>query len=217
LTYDNCLNVGCGNKPIKGWINIDNSPAIKLASQPQLYRLFKTFGFLNENQVQFIEWNKNNKIVFADISREIPAPNDSIRIIYSSHMLEHLSCSDAEKFLVKSMEKLSHGGSIRLVVPDLKKIINEYLINPDADSFMENMMVSAPEINTLKQKISVLLRGYRHHQWMYDENSLLKVLDKIGYKNVVSLKAGETTIDHVGNLDLFERQENSLYVEAKKL
>ena len=30
------VNIGCGNSPINGWINYDNSLAIKLANSPLL-------------------------------------------------------------------------------------------------------------------------------------------------------------------------------------
>ena len=31
------INIGCGKTPTNGWINFDNSPAIKLANSPFLY------------------------------------------------------------------------------------------------------------------------------------------------------------------------------------
>lgn len=216
MNYDNCLNIGCGNKPIVGWINIDNSPAIKLANRPRLYFLLKALGILNANQIKFVEWNKSNKIVFADITKDIPVAAGKARIIYTSHMLEHLSREDAFNFLLNAREKLSPNGSIRIVVPDLRKLIKDYSEGGNADILMNELMLVPPSINTLKQKLHLLVSGYRQHQWMYDEDSLTTLLKNIGYHSVVSVNAGETTIDDVGNLDLFERQSNSLYIEAKK-
>jgi len=70
---------------------------------------------------------------------------------------------------------------------------------------------------TVKQKkISLFFSGYRHHQWMYDEKSLSKLLKKIGFKEVFTCKAGQTNIENPGSLNLLERVEESVYLEAKK-
>ena len=41
------INIGCGSSPSKGWINFDNTPAIKLANSPLKYRIAKLFGMLS--------------------------------------------------------------------------------------------------------------------------------------------------------------------------
>jgi hypothetical protein len=81
---------------------------------------------------------------------------------------------------------------------------------------MEKILVAPPPIETIKQKISLFFSGYRHHQWMYDEKSLVKLLKKIGFKDVFVCKAGETNIADPGHLNLYERSEESVYVEAVK-
>jgi hypothetical protein len=51
---------------------------------------------------------------------------------------------------------------------------------------------------------------------MYDGNSLSKLLLKAGFSKPVILKAGETQIGNPAELDLYERSEESVYVEATK-
>ena len=82
-------------------------------------------------------------------------------------MFEHLSREGAKSFLYEAKKILKIDGMLRVSIPDLKIYIEKYLANGDADEFMTGILVEAPSINTLKQKIFLFLNGYRYHQWMY--------------------------------------------------
>ena len=208
------VNIGCGRAPTDGWINMDNSPAIKLANSPLKYKIAKTLGLLNSEQIENIEWNKLNKIKFADATKSLPMDDSSVECIYTSHMFEHLSKKGALSFLKEAKRILKTGGVLRLAVPDLKIAIEGYLKSHDADSFMEGIFVQAPPISSLKQKILLFITGYRHHQWMYDGESLSKLLKKVGFKEVEICESGYTKIPNPGNINLNEQEEHSVYVEG---
>ena len=210
------INFGCGKNPTKDWLNFDNSPAIILANSPIKYWFIKNLKLLSKEQIENINWNKKNKIYFLDVKKKLPLENDSVECIYASHMLEHLSRKGAFFFINESLRVLKKEGVLRLSVPDLQIIINDYKQNNNADAFMEKILVAPPPIETIKQKILLFFSGYRHHQWMYDEKSLVKLLKKIGFKDVFVCKAGETNITNPGHLNLYERSEESVYVEAIK-
>ena len=210
------VNIGCGTTPINGWINYDNSFAIKLANSPILYRILKLFKLLNKRQIENIEWNKKNKIFFADATKKIPLSTNSVECIYTSHMLEHLSRDGALSFLDESLRILKKDGILRITVPDLKNIINDYLTEGDADEFMERLYVEAPSIGNLTAKLKLFIFGYRHHQWMYDGKSLSMLMKKRGFRNVKVCKRGETFIKNLNGLNLYERIEESVYVEGIK-
>ena len=72
------VNIGCGTNPAEGWINMDNSLAIKLANSPFIYRLAKLLKLLNSSQIDNIEWNRNNSIQFADATKNLPFEENSI-------------------------------------------------------------------------------------------------------------------------------------------
>lgn len=170
------VNIGCGRTPTKGWLNFDNSPAIKLAKSPLKYNLAKAMGLLNKQQIKNIKWNREHNIHFADAIKSIPLETSSVDCIYTSHMVEHLSLKGVRSFLREVKRILKVGGVVRIAVPDLQKAVNEYLESNDADAFMTGILVQAPEIKTIKQKINLFLYGYRHHQWMYGGTSLSKLL-----------------------------------------
>jgi len=209
------INIGCGTSPSEGWLNFDNSPAIKLANSPLKYRIAKVFGILNKAQIENIEWNKKNKICYAD-ARRIPLPSNSLEAVYSSHMFEHLSRDGAKSFLYEAKRVLKSDGVLRIAIPDLKIYADKYRVNEDADEFISEILVEAPPINTLKQKLLLFLNGYRHHQWMYDGKSLSILFRELGLKNIKICAAGETTIKNHTGLDLFESSYNSVYVEGTK-
>ena len=209
------VNIGCGRTPTTGWLNFDNTQAIQLANSPVKYWLAKIFG-LNSHQIENIEWNKKNKIRFADATKKIPLPDAAAECIYTSHMFEHLSQNGAKSFLKEALRVLEARGVLRIAVPDLRAIISEYNRHEDADRFMDAMLVTAPPFNSMKQKISLLISGYRHHQWMYDGASLSRLMTKAGFHNVSILEPGKTLIANPINLDLSERSEQSVYVEGVK-
>jgi len=210
------INFGCGQTPTKGWINIDNSFALKLAKLPYLLFLLKFLKLLNKSQISNIEFNKKRNIIFADATKKFPFKNNAADVIYSSHMLEHLSRNSASHFINECYRVLKKGGILRIVVPDIKKLVDVYLIEKDADKFLENSLLVSPSVKTFKEKIIFLLIGYRHHQWMYDFSSLKKLISKHGFNNIIEQYPGKSLIEKPDDLDLCERANESFYIEAIK-
>ena len=208
------VNIGCGRSPTEGWLNFDNSPAFKLAKSPFKYKLARAMGLLNEQQIENIKWNMEHNIQFADATKSIPLQASSVDCIYTSHMVEHLSQKGARSFLKEVKRVLKVGGVVRIAVPDLRIAVDDYLETNDADAFMRRILVQAPEINTLKQKIILFVSGYRHHQWMYDGASLSKLLIEMGFSSAEICKDGKTNIIDAGGLNLYEREQESVYVEG---
>jgi len=210
------VNIGCGTEPTEGWCNMDNTPAIKLSNSPIKFNIAKYLGLLNTSQIENIEWNKTNSIIFADATKKLPLSDSSVECIYTSHMFEHLSRNGAKNFLKEAKRVLEPRGIIRIAVPDLKLAVNSYINSQDADNFMEKMLVEAPPIDSFKEKILLFLNGYRHHQWMYDGASLSKMLLENDFKDVEICADGYTKIEDPGNLNLYEQAETTVYVEGVK-
>ncbi|MAQ20754.1 MAG: hypothetical protein CMD52_04495, partial [Gammaproteobacteria bacterium] len=146
----------------------------------------------------------------------IPLPDNSVKTVYTSHMFEHLSRNEGILFLQEVKRVLMDNGILRISVPDLEKYISRYNKTKNADEFMEGILVNAPPISTLLDKIKLVYTGYRHHQCMYDGNSLSKLLHSQGFRDVTIQIHGNTLIENSENLNLHEREEQSVYVEARK-
>jgi predicted SAM-dependent methyltransferase len=210
------VNIGCGMTPTKGWLNYDNSISIRLSQYYSLAFILRKLAIISEEQFNFIKYCRNNNISFANATKKMPFKDSSVNVLYSSHMLEHLSRRDSKIFLKEASRILENGGILRIAIPDLEHFINSYSDHNDADRFMRDIVVEAPSIETWYDKVNLLISGYRHHQWMYNKESIKKLVESFGFINVKILDAGETIIEKPGKLDLYERSDQSLYLEAKK-
>jgi len=141
----------------------------------------------------------------------LPFASQSADAVYSSHMLEHLTRSEGTRFLVEAKRVLRVGGWLRIVVPDLRRLVERYLADGNTDSFLTDLLM-AQERRGLKETLT----GFRGHRWMYDAPSLTRLLESVGFEEVVQLSPGETRLPHIGELDLREREEDSIYFEARR-
>lgn len=210
------INIGCGRSPTSGWTNFDNSPSLWLAKHPVLARIAALCGFLNQYNRDFISFAKSADIGYADASKRIPEPNSSVDVLYSSHMLEHLDRFDRDRFLKEAFRVLKPGGILRLAVPNIRYLIDNYLADQDADNFIATARMTRDKPRKLVSKIRYVVVGDRNHQWMYDGASLCKLLASVGFSDPQVMPSGETRIPDPGNLNLSERAPLSVFVEAIK-
>jgi SAM-dependent methyltransferase len=211
------INIGCGMTPTEGWLNLDNSPSLRLAKFPFLAELLHRIGLLDRNQFDYAGYCRSNRIKFADGTRRIPVADGGAEVVYASHVIDLLDRTEIRLFLAEARRALRPGGTLRIVVPDLGKLLAEYQRNQDADRFMSNLMVCAPRARRLAQRLRLLMVGDRMHKWAYDGRSLAKLLVEYGFEDAVALAPGETRIPDPGPLNLRERAEHHpLYMEARR-
>ena len=199
------VNVGCGQTPTPGWCNFDNSPS-----------LLGALNLLERGQVDYIKFARDADITYGDATKRLPLPSASVEVLYSSHMIEHLDRTETRLFLGEVRRLLTPAGIVRIAAPDIAKQARRYVENKDADEFIEATHLTQPRPRSLRQKLRVLFVGTRHHQWMYDGPSLCRLLHASGFERARVLEPGETIIPDPGALNLHEREEESVYVEALK-
>lgn len=210
------INIGCGPSPTPGWLNYDNSLSVRLAKHPVFTSILERLGFLNQKNLEVISVAKSQGIQWADAATQIRLPDNSVEVLYSSHMLEHLDRNSTQRFLSEAYRVLIPGGIIRICVPDLRKMADRYLREGDADTFVEDTMLATPTEGGFVERLRNIAVGERHHKWMYDEKSLCRLLSDRGFRRPIALRPGSTTIANPGELDLYERANTSVYVEAAK-
>jgi predicted SAM-dependent methyltransferase len=210
------INIGCGSSPTPGWGNYDNSPSIFIAKHPIICFLLKQLKLLSSGNIQLIKVAQNNELQFANAAKRIPLPSESIEAIYTSHMLEHFDRKEAKIFLTEAFRVLRSEGILRVVVPDLKAQVDEYYLSGDADQFLEKSLLPCDRPNSFITRIKFAFIGPRNHLWMYDQVSLVKLVTSMGFLNTNPIPFGTTNIPNPGNLDLYERAEGSICIEAFK-
>jgi predicted SAM-dependent methyltransferase len=211
------LNIGCGKTVAPGWINIDKSPSVLLSAFPRLRQALLATGILAPEQAEGIPTG----VIYANVVNRIPANDESVDFVYSSHMIEHLSRWEGMRFVRNCRRVLRDGGVIRLATPDLRLMARDYLnasspFNRDAptpaDAFcVEYRAYSTPQVNLVQRIIRKQLGG-DSHQWLYDQDSIAKLLREAGFNEIsaCSYQNGLTP-----DLVSVEHRERGLFVEAR--
>ena len=189
------LYVGCGNHRMPGFTHAEINPA----------KQFKGGG------------NVGRPEILCDISENIPLKDGSVSLIFSRATLEHLTYPELLRHFVECNRLLKDkDGFIRMVVPDLDKMIRDY---------NNKIFKPAPEVDPnlpcedyTELFISRLL--YHDHYYLHNEHTLTKALEKCGFGEVTVCMPGETKVSLVSEA-LFDaekdRQDDDIIIEAKKL
>jgi len=213
------INIGCGTAPTAGWINYDNSPAVRLARSrllgaPAVSWMLRRLGLIDAGNLDFAAFCRAHGIRWADAVSRIPHDTATVDVVYASHMIEHLDRREARLFLQECRRVLRPGGVLRLAVPDLSVTVRDYVQGGNAEIFMEQLLLDLDKPRGFGARLRRLLLGGRDHHWMYDGRSLARLVASQGFDDVAVQPPGATRIADPGKLDLREREGDSVFVEA---
>ena len=239
------INLGCGNKTCQNpdVVNIDWSISLVIKNNFFLRILFSKL--LSKERFDNYK-NLPNNIIVHDLRKGIPFENDSVDVVYHSHLLEHIDRSNIKDFQREVLRVLKPNGVQRIVVPDFyllcksyiehyKDCINKNEISNAHDDFVASILeqsVRKEAYGSSKQKkflrfIENLLLGDARkrgetHQWMYDDLNLTNILNEVGFKNIKVQTYSSSYIMNWNKYRLDIDRENkeykcgSLYIEARK-
>jgi SAM-dependent methyltransferase len=211
------INVGCGASPTPGWLNLDNSFSVRIARWPGVTSMLSSLGFIGEQSAELVTMARRGAVRFANATARIPCADGAAAAVYSSHMIEHLDRAEARAFLAEVRRVLRPGGVVRLAAPDLSVKIRDYLETRDADGFVAAIYMGLDRPSGWRARARWTVVGPRHHLWMYDGDSLSRLLREVGFGDVAVAVPGSTRIADSGALDLRERVTESVYVEGLRL
>jgi len=150
----------------------------------------------------------DNCDLFWDLRNGIPFPSNSIEMVYSSHLFEHMDYPSGQSLLAEVHRVLAPGGTVSVCVPNARLYIDAYLgvrdLNPDHD-FWEPALHSRSGINLLNY---IAYMG-DEHKCLFDQDSLLERMREAGFVDV-SARSFDASID------LPEREFESIYAQALK-
>ena len=201
------LNLGCGDCVPDGWINVDYSLGARFARIP-------LFNILNRKLKLFnLDWN--DKIHIHDLNKEFPWKDDTVDVIYCSHLLEHFTQQRGRVFLIECNRVLRKDGIIRLVVPDLGYIIKDYIDGKvRADDLIGKLGVLYENSrNPVKKFLYPFIQF--PHKCMYDSRALLEIVNEAGF-NAVCKGAFDSDIDDIRQVEQQGRTENAVIIEGRK-
>jgi SAM-dependent methyltransferase len=202
------LNLGCGPHAPAGWVNVDSALGARLAHLPRVSKWAHALGLVR------LEWPRG--IVTHDLRRRFPWPDESVAVVYSSHTLEHLSREEGRRFLSEARRVLVGGGVIRIVVPDLARVIAEYTSGRlGAERFVEalNVLPCDERDGAFKRRTAPLVRF--PHKCMYDEKALVATMTACGFDAQVRAPF-ESAIHDVHVVEIESRVCEAVIVEGVK-
>lgn len=200
------LNLGSGPNSVKGWINYDWG-LLPFLGKFGLTTILIKFGLLDKSY----DW-KWPEIKFVDLRGELPDGDNSVDYIYCSNVLEHFEKYESTAILKECWKVLKKGGMIRVVLPDLNKLIENYTT---ADNFnLEYFGYNKDQYNGFIGRFKRLF--IRGHQWMYDKNSFKALLKEVGFLNINEQKFRTGEVPNLDKLDLEMHKKLCFYYECKK-
>ena len=217
------LNLGAGLQQRPGWINYDRSRVVLIRRNRLLRWLAAHASRMGFGQM--LAWPSSTRV--ADLTRGIPHATDSVDVIYSSHMLEHVHEAAARALLTECYRVLKPEGILRVVVPDLRLAAQSYLDRdtaffsqpanfPIADAFVESLHLRArPKGGQFERLVRWLLRTDEGgHRWMYDGESMCYRIAQAGFRDVSVCGYREGRCQDAVMMD--SRPVDSVHIEATK-
>ena len=134
-----------------------------------------------------------------------------MQFIYSSHAFVHFSHEASLRLVRECFRVLERGGTIRIAVPDLRLIVDDYLSSPEPNAsheFISRLMMG--------QTLRGFLHVGSHHSQMFDCSSLMDLLRRGGFADPRERTFRTSAIPNIESLEVESRKDESLYVEAQR-
>jgi len=204
MTQGHYLQYGCGWDAPDGWLNFDSSPTIKMERIPVVGKTLS--ALLKRNTAPFPD-----NVKYGDIVLGLPMVEQSCCGIYCSHVLEHLALDDFRIALGNTRTLLKSGGIFRLVLPDLAFYIHEYQSANSLTAALDFMCSSG--LGGLAGEIL----GNSRHRWMWDFPSIEAELRRAGFTDIRPAAFRDSADPKFHEVERWERWENCLGVECKRI
>lgn len=229
------LNLGCGTKMNWSWTNLDFNLNAYFAHHRIIAKILRQIRILSEARYKRL-LGVDPQIIRWDLSKGIPFEDNSFDVIYNSHVMEHIDLHAVLLFLKEIYRVLKKGGIVRIVVPDLKILINHYvssaqkLENGDMsalENHQENIYqlfyqmvrtecAGASQQTAFVRAVENIVRGGPSktgelHRWMYDKYTLGSLLNNAGFRDVCECGYNSSTIEGWSQFNLDTNDDGTAY------
>jgi predicted SAM-dependent methyltransferase len=133
------------------------------------------------------------ELVYLDVRRPFPLPDVSFDLVYSEHMIEHLTYAEGQHCLRESLRVLRPGGTVRIATPSLERLAALYGGGDVAERYVRWAVETLePEVRTPLPGV-VINNFFRSwgHRFVYDPETLRHALTQAGFVDVEDVPPGE--------------------------
>jgi predicted SAM-dependent methyltransferase len=202
------VNVGAGLRVAEGWINVDVNIASMAARWPRplqraVYRIVPDSSYIKKelSAEEFMRLLERHDYVHHRIEYGMPFDNNSIDYIFTSHFVEHLYRSHAQRFFEEAYRTLKPGGLLRISVPDLENAVSLHQAG-QKDLALRFFYYDAGTSH------------FTRHRYMYDFELMKGFLLQAGFSDVQRCDCQQGKTPDIEILD--NHPGYSLFVEATK-
>jgi predicted SAM-dependent methyltransferase len=119
--------------------------------------------------------------VDASLEADLPFSDESVELLFCEHFLDHLEYpAGARSFLSECLRVLKAGGRARFVLHDALELCRAYAMRDV--TYFERGGEMAP---TLAEAVNKLFRYNGFHQFLYDFETLERMLCQVGFIEIV--------------------------------
>lgn len=207
------IHYGCGQCAPKEWKNFDVSPTLRIQKTPVLgWLLKKSLGQVFDGNVQY-----------GDVTKGLPGIKENTADgVYCSHVLEHMSLADFRVAIANSYKMLKPGGRFRLIMPDLKVLVDDYITDKDKGDpeasvrFIKRTLMAMEDRPKDLKAVSKLAYGYLNHLWLWDTESTINELEKVGFTKIRQAEFNDSEDEMFKMVENPKRFELCVKLEAVK-
>ena len=205
------LNVASSTYVLDDFINLDNHlflnfvgiyPVLEKIVPAKYKKLFE----------EYVRARNDAVLIRHDCRSALPVADKSVDHILCSHFLEHVHLDEAKVILRDFGRVLKEGGTMHIVVPDLKQLVDRYLRQYDeklagaAQQFLLDTLLVRQNAGSFKYRLLDFYGSFgMQHKFMYDALSLQSILAEAGFR--------VAELDHTPSRD-YRRDDGSLHVAA---
>ncbi|MFP5208348.1 MAG: class I SAM-dependent methyltransferase [Acidobacteriota bacterium] len=146
-----------------------------------------------------------------DFNRPLPFADRSFDGVFCEHVLEHFTLEEGERVAKEVFRVLRPGGAFRVIVPDAAWVMEAYFRNPE-----ELIAYRGGHLETGAEAVNLFFRQRYEHQFLYDYITLSRLLERMGFTEIVRAEFGQSS--HLPEIAIDDPKyiRESLYVEARK-
>lgn len=171
------------------------------------------FGWYNIDIIDLKEYADNYGYHFVqhDFMNPMPVKDSTVDIVFASHLIEHFTREEGEKILSEFYRVMKPSGVIRLSIPDTRLLSKKYLEGGISDYKYINKTVETSD--DAVSFYELLLAG---HKTIYDKESLVKLLEKVGFKKIEEVSLFESRSKTIMEQTIALHPTISTVIEAQK-
>lgn len=139
-----------------------------------------------------------------DITKPLELKNNIVDIVFTEHVIEHISFMNGVAFMLEAKRILKTGGVFRIICPSAEKVLSASFDDENGKQYLKSLERFYPDEHKLFAKwnfdglaefskiflLNSIFTGYGH-KFIWSSELMVKVLKLLGYKEVCIYKVGE--------------------------